>query len=216
MTTLSQFHDQHSTYKHPNVYAQRRGRGKVMKLLFSDSRLVHESACRSLVSALLIAMMLAASSVSLAAPPKNGPFDAGKVRGSVFGSYSNNTGYLVLGGGIGYFVWKGVELGADSSVWFLADPLLVHISPKATYYLAMHPKWVPYVGVFYRHIFVEAAPDLDSVGGRLGIGMQQGPMTLSLGLVVERALPCDATRFAATGDTSCNHLYPEFGFGISF
>jgi hypothetical protein len=216
MTTLSQFRYQCSTEEDTTAYALMMNGGNKMKTVLK-ARQHSESGLRyALVAGLSIAILMAVSNLSFASSPKDGPFDSGKIRGSVFGSYSNNSGYLVLGGGVGYFVWNGVELGVDSSIWLLEEPMLIHVSPKATYYLALHRKWIPYAGVFYRHIFVESAPDQDSVGARLGIGMQQGPITISLGIVGERDLPCNATRFADADQTECNHFYPEFGFGISF
>ena len=138
------------------------------------------------------------------------------MRGSLQAGYSNVTGHIILGGGLGYFVVDHLEVGLHGSAWLFEDPLILQVEPQSTYFLAFHPKWVPYAGAFYRYAYVEGAEDVHSLGGRAGVSLQQGTVALQGGIVYERFLGCDGSDYAADNENHCDRFYPEFGASISF
>lgn len=134
------------------------------------------------------------------------PYDQGSIRGAITGGTSGS--YVVLGGGIGYFVVDGLEVGVDMDVWFANDPTITKLSPSLRYFFWMVPVINPYITGFYRHWFVSDAPDLDSVGGSAGIAyVSGGRFFAGGGVVYERLLSCER---------DCDDIYPEFFVGASF
>ena len=144
-----------------------------------------------------------------------GPFSRGSVRLTLLigtGSTVTDT-YLILGGGPGYFLADGLEIGLDYEGWFLGDPVFHRVSPETRYIFHMVPVVKPYVGVFYRHTFVTGGyEDFDTVGARGGLYIvpKGGRMYLGGGAVYERLLGCDDGSLV-----ECDDVYPEIFFGIS-
>ena len=80
--------------------------------------------------------------------------------------FSND--YLIVGLGVGYYLLNGLEIGIDGEAWLGDDPDIYKLSPQVKYVLPTRSKIRPYVGTFYRHIFIDHYDDLDSIGGRGG------------------------------------------------
>ncbi len=153
-------------------------------------------------------------------PPKKGPdagpFKKGKVRVGFYvgaGSTYNQT-YLILGGGLGYYLLNGLEAGVDLEGWLLQDPIFWKVTPQVRYVVWKMNPIKPYVGAFWRKTFVTGdnplqIPDYDSYGGRLGIAYRSGGKYLALGAVYEKF-----NDDVFSGDTDT--WYPEIAFWISF
>jgi len=153
-------------------------------------------------------------------PPKKGsdagPFSKGKVRVGFYagmGSTYSQT-YLILGGGLGYYLLNGFEAGVDLEGWVLEDPTFWKVTPQVRYVLWKMNPIKPYVGAFWRKTFVTGdnphnLPDYNSYGGRFGIAYRKGGSYLALGAVYERF---EDDVFSDDNDT----WYPEIAFWISF
>jgi hypothetical protein len=141
-----------------------------------------------------------------------GPFSKGSVRitGLIGTGSAVNDQYLIVGIGAGYFILKGLDLGADYEAWLFGDPTFQRLSPGLRYILDLKAA-KPYVGVFYRHTFVSDYEDFDQVGARAGLYIvPKGPMFIGAGAVYERLLNCDDTSVV-----DCDEVYPELTFGVS-
>jgi hypothetical protein len=143
-----------------------------------------------------------------------GPFARHKFRLSMLvGTSSTNRGsYLILGGGIGYFLVDGLEAGIDYEDWLLGEPIVHRLSPEARYVFHFVSIVKPYVGAFYRHTFVNDSADLDHVGARGGLYYvpPTGKFYLGGGAAFERLLNCKSGALV-----DCNAMYPEVLVGIS-
>jgi hypothetical protein len=140
-----------------------------------------------------------------------GPFSRGSfVISIILGQGSTSfDDYFILGGGMGYFVIDGLAPGLQYEVWLGGDPTLHRLTPDVRYVLHFVPVLKPYVGVFYRHTFVESFDDWDSVGARGGaIYVPNGPVFVGLGAVYERLLDCQLD--------DCDTIGPELLIGVSF
>ncbi|MEI9935749.1 MAG: hypothetical protein WDO69_00860 [Pseudomonadota bacterium] len=147
-------------------------------------------------------------------PAPRGPFSAHSVRLTLLlgtGSTRTDT-YFIIGGGVGYFLVDGLEVGADYEAWLFAKPVLQRLSPEARYVFHMVPVIKPYIGAFYRHTFVSDYDDLNSVGGRAGIYYvpRSGRIWIGGGAVYERTLDCTSSEFV-----DCDSVYPEISIGVS-
>jgi hypothetical protein len=144
-----------------------------------------------------------------------GPFSRGSIRLTLLiGTGSTvREDYLIVGGGVGYFVADGFELGVDYEAWILASPVFHRLSPEARYVFHMIPVIKPYVGVFYRHTFVaDDYEDMDHVGARGGLFYvpKGGRVFVGGGAIYERLLDCEETSLV-----DCDEVYPEIFFGVS-
>ena len=144
-----------------------------------------------------------------------GPFSRGSVRLTLLigtGSTVSDS-YLIVGGGPGYFIVDGLEIGLDYEAWIFGDPVMHRLSPETRYVFHMVPVIKPYVGVFYRHTFVTGEfDDYDQVGARGGLYYvpNGGGVYVGGGAVYDRLLDCDDNSFI-----DCDSVYPEIFFGIS-
>ena len=134
------------------------------------------------------------------------PYDAGKVSLNLGGGFNGDSGQI--GGGIGYFVVKGLELGVDGFVGIQDDTTIGALGPAVRYIVWQVPSVHPYIGTFYRHWFIgDGLEDRDSVGARAGIVTSQKPFYLSAGVAYEQFLACEE---------NCSFITPEIAMGISF
>jgi len=145
-----------------------------------------------------------------------GPFSRGSIRISLLigTGYTPTDDYLILGGGVGYYLVDGLELGLDYEAWILATPVMHRLSPGLRYVFHMIPVIKPYVGGFYRHTFVgNNIDDLNYVGGRVGIyyAPPKGGVYVGGGAVYEHLLNCTNSAFV-----DCDSVYPEIFVGVSF
>jgi hypothetical protein len=144
-----------------------------------------------------------------------GPFSRGNVRLTLLlgtGSTVSDT-YFILGGGPGYFLADGLEIGLDYEGWFFGDPVIHRLSPGLRYILHMVPVIKPYVGTFYRRTFVTGGyEDFNQVGVRGGLYYvpRGGGVYVGGGAVYDRLLDCDDNSLV-----DCDSVYPEIFFGVS-
>lgn len=151
--------------------------------------------------------------------PQPGPFAQGRSRfslsGGTVGQFGNS--YIVIGGGYGYFVANGLELGLDASFYFGDDPSITTVSPNVRYVIWQLGSVKPYLGAFAIRQFMgefqgRDLDDIDSVGARGGIVYGSGRTFLTLGVAYAKVLDCEGNDQIAL---DCERVYPEFGFGIS-
>ncbi len=141
------------------------------------------------------------------------PFDRNSVRvGLVVGwAQADTTDWLVLGGGLGYYLLDGLEVHADANFWVGGSPFIATVTPGVRYVFHMLPDVKPYVGTFYRHYFVDRPGfDSDSLGGRAGIYfMVNSHAYIGGGLVVEQLINNNLFKNAT-------QVYPEVTFALAF
>lgn len=141
-------------------------------------------------------------------------FGQGRTQLSIFGGGGSafSQSYLILGVGANYYVLEGLGLGLNFESWFGNTPGIYKLTPNVQYVFTQVPSVQPYVGVFFRHTFIESLSDLNSVGMRGGAYLPVGPnVHLGLGGVYESYLDCNESSYH-----SCSDLYPEISFTISF
>ena len=148
-------------------------------------------------------------------PAPRGPFSQGSVRLTLLlgTGYSRDDTYFIIGGGLGYYLVNGLEVGLDYEAWLFASPVMHRLSPEARYVFHMVPLIKPYAGVFYRRTFVmEDNPDYNQVGARLGAYYvpRSGRMYIGGGAVYEKTLDCTDSKYL-----DCDSWYPEISVGIS-
>jgi hypothetical protein len=159
----------------------------------------------SLAAVSVVGLSLVSSSAA-AEPYRQGSF---RVSGGMGYVSSTAYNYVTLGGGGGYYVVDGLELGLDVNTWLGADPTVTTLTPSTTFTFFMVPQAKPYVGFFYRHWFVgDSFDDVDSWGARAGLRIPAGPAVFSIGVVYEQ-------QFACAG-SACVDVAPEFGLGFYF
>lgn len=122
---------------------------------------------------------------------------------------SFNDNYTILGVGIGYYLLNGLELGIDVQHWFSGDPSITKVSPQIKY-VYTRPKVIkPYVGAFYRRVFIDNLDDTDSYGYRVGAYFSNNRgVYIGGGVVYEEYKDC------RIGD--CSNSYPEVLMSFSF
>ena len=147
------------------------------------------------------------------APSAAGPFARGKKRVGLYGGAGSTLGntYFILGGGLGFYVYDGLEVGADFEGWLFQDPTIWKLTPQVRYTLWQLRILRPYVGGFWRRTFVsDPFDDVNSWGGRAGIIYAKGRGYAGIGMVYERF----ANDF---GDGDDNDFwYPEISFSLYF
>ncbi|HET7544905.1 MAG TPA: hypothetical protein VFK05_33790 [Polyangiaceae bacterium] len=140
-----------------------------------------------------------------------GPFSRGAIRLTLLvGTAStHNDNYFIIGGGLGYYVLDGLELGLDYEAWLFAKPVIQRLSPEIRYVFHMVPVIKPYVGTFYRRNFVTDYDDYNQLGGRIGAFYMPkgGRMYFGAGAVYDRVLDCTWQ--------DCDEWYPEIAIGVS-
>lgn len=156
-------------------------------------------------------------------PPDDAPeedrgrkaFSRGTLRLTLLvGSGSSITeNYLIVGGGVGYFILNGLEVGLDYEAWIFGSPVMHRVSPETKYIFHFVPVIKPYIGAFYRRTFVtEGYDDYDHVGARGGIfyAPPRSRIYVGGGAVYEHLVDCTDSAFM-----DCDDVYPEIMIGIS-
>lgn len=142
-------------------------------------------------------------------------FRQGRVRVSalVGVGYAFDQSYFLLGGGAGYYLVDGLEVGADTDFWIGPSPMLWSVSPGLRYVFHFVPVVKPYVGGFYRHRFIgDSVPDTDSLGTRLGVYFNWARgFYFGAGAVAEWYFNCEDTAYS-----DCVTLYPEISLAFVF
>ena len=151
------------------------------------------------------------------APPIKTPFDRGRVGLSLGGgSQSNGVSHdFVVGGGVGYFVLDGAELGLSALHQFGDGPSVSKVAPSLRYIAQPLVGWspiIPYVGVFYNHWFIsDDLADVDTIGTRAGALYVSGSIILGLGVVYERIV----SACASSPTMDCSSVYPDFTISLA-
>lgn len=148
-----------------------------------------------------------------------GPFAKGRSRLSLSGGTTGQFGnaYIVIGGGYGYFLADGLELGVDAAFYFGDDPSITVVSPNVRYIVWQAGAIKPYIGAFAQRQFLGEfqgvdLDDIDSVGARGGIVWATGRSYLTLGAAYATVIDCESHTHIKL---ECEQIYPEFGFGLS-
>jgi hypothetical protein len=144
--------------------------------------------------------------------PDPGPFKKGKVRVGFYGGAGNtyNQTYFILGGGLGYYLANGLEVGADVEGWLFKDPNIWKLTPQIRYVVWQMNPIRPYVGAFWRQTYVaDPFEDYDSFGARGGVAYRSGGNYLAVGVVYEKF-----NDYTGIGDDYV--IYPEIAFWMSF
>ena len=141
-----------------------------------------------------------------------GSTSVGVVLGSGTG-FNNN--YIILGVGVGYYVFRGLELGIDVQHWFSGEPSITKVSPQIRYVFTQMKVVKPYVGVFYRRTYFGdfkgiSLDDEDSFGYRAGAYFStNNRVYIGGGMVYEEYKDCSPF-------DDCSNTYPEILFTVSF
>lgn len=148
-----------------------------------------------------------------------GRFSQGRSRLSLNGGSTGNFGnqYIFIGGGYGYFIADGLEIGLDGAWYFGDDPSIAVLSPNARYVLWQLDAIKPYVGAFFERQFLGEyqgtdLDDIDSVGARAGVAWLAGRSFLTAGIAYAKVLDCEKNTQV---QLECERIIPEFGFGFS-
>lgn len=148
-----------------------------------------------------------------------GRFSQGRSRLSLNGGSTGNFGnqYIFIGGGYGYFIADGLEIGLDGAWYFGDDPSIAVLSPNARYVLWQIDAIKPYVGAFFERQFLGEyrgtdLDDIDSVGARAGVAWLAGRSFLTAGIAYAKVLDCEKNTQV---QLECERIIPEFGFGFS-
>jgi hypothetical protein len=135
------------------------------------------------------------------------PFERGAVQIGLFAGSGRAFGedYLVLGGGVGYYLVDGLALGLDFEAWSGADPRIYKATPQLRWVLPLRSAVRPYVGGFYRWTDIDGLESLDSAGARAGLYVGGGGNAfVGIGVAHERYVDCDEAIY-----TRCSDTYPE-------
>ena len=125
---------------------------------------------------------------------------------------TTNDNYFIIGGGVGYYILNGLEVGLDYEAWLFAKPVMQRLSPEARYVFHMVPVVKPFAGVFYRRNFVTDYDDYNQIGTRLGAYFipKSNRMFVGAAAVYEKTLDC-----TSNGYIDCDEWYPEITVGVS-
>lgn len=158
----------------------------------------------------------AAASEPLQKPPRADtlPFQQGAVSLSlmVATAFAGDNEYMILGGGLGFYVANGFQIGVDGAVWVFDSPTIGTITPKLEYVLSPIPIIKPYLGGFFRHYIVgDGRDDFQAIGGRFGAYVAPGNAAyFGFGGVYEHQLDCGRRVIP------CDQWYPELTVAVSF
>lgn len=148
------------------------------------------------------------------AKKNSSPFARGNIRLTLTGGYgqSFNDDYFILGGGLGYYIKNGVDVGLSFEKWFSGDPGVTKLSPEITVIKSLPRGISPYLGAYYQRTFIDGYSDLNSLGGRVGAYKNtRGPAMFGVGAVYEKYLDCQESTY-----NDCDDWYPELLFGTTF
>lgn len=132
------------------------------------------------------------------------PFSQGSMRASVIvgSGRAFDENYLIIGGGLAYYLTNGLEVGVDAEAWTGNDPKIYKFSPEARYVFPLRSPVRPYVGAFYRLTDIQDHDNLESVGYRAGIYMVAGGGSyFGLGMAQENYLDCNESIYQSCDDT---------------
>jgi hypothetical protein len=121
-----------------------------------------------------------------------------------------NDDYIILGVGIGYYVFNGLELGIDVQHWFSGDPSITKVSPEIKYVFTQAGTIKPYVGAFFRKTYIENLNNQDSYGYRAGAYFSgSNGVYVGGGIAYEEYVDCPSY-------LDCSNTYPEVLISVNF
>jgi len=132
------------------------------------------------------------------------PFREGTMRMSVMlgGGTAFEQNYTIFGIGGGYYVADGIQVGLDADAWTGNDHGIHRLSPQLRYVFQTDSTAKPYIGTFYRRMFIRDYADNDTVGLRAGALFVSGRSAfIGAGLVQDVHLNCDRTVYSSCADT---------------
>jgi len=131
-------------------------------------------------------------------------FDKGKTTASIAIGSGNFFGenYLIIGGGVGYYLMNGVEAGLDVDIWTGGEPSIYEVTPKLSYVYDNPSRLKPYLGVFFNRTYIENQEDSDAIGYRAGVYMPTGNRAhIGIGFVYKELQDCTETIFYDCSDS---------------
>lgn len=120
--------------------------------------------------------------------------------------------YTIIGIGVGYYVYDGLEFGINLDSWQGGDPEINQLTPEVRYVFRNESAVDPYVGALYRWTFISGLDDLTAYGLRAGAYLTTGRSSyVGLGVAYIEYTDCDERIYV-----SCSETYPEVSIGFSF
>ena len=166
-----------------------------------------------LLALLMMNQSLMASNASASPSGVGAAFSSGTTSfGLILGSGQfNNNNYLILGGSVGYYLVKGLEVGVDIEHWATNSPAITKVSPQVRYVFTQPKVAKPYVGTFYRRTFFSNnISDQNSYGFRTGAYFStSNNVYIGGGIVYEKYQNCKVFN-------NCSETYPEIIISFSF
>lgn len=125
--------------------------------------------------------------------------------GSSFGE-----NYTIFGVSASYFVVDNLNVGVAYRGWYGAEPTQNELSLATNYFVPLHAKFRPFVGVFTKKVFISQMQDYESLGARGGVAaVMSKNLFVSVGYAYEQFLNCPSS-------FECSNSYPEVVFSLSF
>ena len=128
-------------------------------------------------------------------------------RGQAFGD-----NYTIIGLGLGYYVYDGLELAVNWDTWQGGEPDINQITPEVRYVFRNQSSIDPYVGALYRWTSISGFEDETAYGFRAGVYITTGRRSfIGIGAAYIETISCDERVYV-----SCSDTYPEFSFAVTF
>ena len=161
----------------------------------------------------LVAVLLMLPTLPVHAAGSESIFGEGSTQFSLIGGGGSalNSNYFVLGGGAGYYLRDGLEVGLTFEKWSGSPPITKY-APFVQYVFLRDSLVLPYVGGFIKHNSFDGLPGINSVGVRVGIYVPASPNAyLGVGIVQENYLNCRESVYL-----SCSATYPDLSFIFAY
>ena len=143
-----------------------------------------------------------------------GPFDKGSARFSLLLGSGQAFGddYTIIGIGVGYYAYNGLELGINLDSWQGGTPDINEVTPEIRYVFRNQSSIDPYVGALYRWTFISGLDDLTAYGLRAGVYITTGRTSyMGIGVAYIENTDCDERIYI-----SCSETYPELSIAFTF
>jgi hypothetical protein len=163
----------------------------------------------------ILALLAMGTATMEASSAESDPFAKGRMGVSVYlgGGTAGSESYYTFGAGLSYYLVNGLWLGVSGETRQGIDPVTYKASPEIGYVFPIGGPVRPYVGAFYRRIWVENYQDFDTYGARAGVNvrMAQG-VYFRIGAVYESLRDCSNT----PATLPCSDTYGELGVLFGF
>jgi len=165
--------------------------------------------------ALMLALLSIGAARTEVSAAESDPFAQGRMGVSIYfgGGQTSTDSYYTAGAGFSYYLVNGLWLGIAGETRQGIDPVLYKASPEVGYVFPLSGPVRPYVGAFYRRVWVENYQDYDTFGGRAGVNVRMGQGAwFRVGGVYESLRDCANTPV----NLPCSDTYGEIGVLFSF